>query len=491
MLLCSYCGEDLPPGTQCGEGEEAYHVECITLNIPRGKEALKTYRDISTQSNVLCMAIHVNYIHGLAQENREQTKRKKEKRAIKARELLKNATALRNSNSGHLLIHFVGREKEDTFTGAFDEFADDKLQTLIQDGSLFTDVYSKRLLSDYATDLDKLQKKQQEVLQEISGKLEAKTKEQLRAQEQLEKLRLKAKETLDEQLLDAILQQRQKVVDTVKEIESLQNIKLKEEKKLSVCIDKATLKDTRHYTDFLVLYVEGGVYLTTSDSKTKIALDERIINPSDQTLIRFLKSKPQFRSVHPNANTLRGLTKLHESRSVQFKGYFKGKDTDEKTVHYMLDDHRLLEYISAFSKLPDGGTYFFGIAEKETSINGSPYKSKFMEIQQVPVGIQQNVEAKIKEGVSKGVLICDYDGHEIHNDIVNVFFIPSSRDNEQPDVTVKTPEQFVIQVHVQPVSGIVFYDKQGPLAYRVEADTVKPYSVKQWFHAVLVNSVVK
>ncbi|XP_071085392.1 uncharacterized protein [Haliotis cracherodii] len=490
MLLCSYCGEDLPSGTKSVQGEKTYHEECINLNIPRGQEALETFRNISTQSNVLCMAIHVNYIHGLAQENREQNKRKKEKRAIKTKELLKNATALRNSNSGHLLIHFVGREKEDTFTGAFDEFADDKLQTLIQDGSLFTDVYTKRFLSDYAIDLDKLQKKQHGVLEEISGKLEKKTKEHQSQQEQLAKLDLKANETLGGELFEEIRKiLKQKIVETSKEIERLKNSKLREERKLSVCVDKDTLKDTHQYKDFLVLYVEGGVYLTTSDSKTKIALDERIIRPSDPTLITFLKNRTQFKSVHPSGHTLQDLTRLHESISVQFKGYFKGKETDEKIVRFMFDDHKLLEYVSAFTKNTDGGTYFLGIAEKDRSFNGRLYKSRFVEIQQVPINSQQTVEAKIKEGVSKGVLICDYDGHKIQNGLVDVFFIP--RDSDMQSTAAKVPGDFVIEIHVQPVSGIVFYDTQGPLAYRVEGDTVTAYSVEEWFHAVIVNSVVR
>ncbi|XP_048247469.1 uncharacterized protein LOC125377577 [Haliotis rufescens] len=491
MLLCGYCGEDLPPGTKSVEGEKTYHEECINLNIPRGQEALDTFRNISTQSNVLCMAIHVNYIHGLAKENREQNKRKKEKRAIKTKELLKNVTALRNSNSGHLLIHFVGREKEDTFTGAFDEFADDKLQTLIQDGSLFTDVYTKRFLSDYAIDLDKLQKKQHGVLEETSGKLEKKIKEHQSQQEQLAKLDLKAKETLGEELFEEIRKiLRQKLVETSQELERLKNIKSKVEKKLSVCVDKDTLKDTHQYKDFLVLYVEGGFYLTTSDSKTKIALDERIISPSDPTLIKFLKNRTQFKSVHPSGHTLEDLTKLHESRSVQFKGYFKGKETDEKIVGFMFDDHKLLEYVGAFTKNTEGGTYFLGIVEKEHFFNGSHYKSKFVEIQRVPISSQQNVAAKIKEGVSKGVLICDYDGNEANDELVDVFFIPSG-DSGKHDADEKAPEHFIIQIHVKPVSGIVFYDKQGPQAYRVEGDTITTFSVKEWFHAVIENSVVR
>ncbi|XP_046579239.1 uncharacterized protein LOC124286842 isoform X2 [Haliotis rubra] len=34
MLLCGYCGQVIPPETQCVEGEEAYHEECINIRSP-------------------------------------------------------------------------------------------------------------------------------------------------------------------------------------------------------------------------------------------------------------------------------------------------------------------------------------------------------------------------------------------------------------------------------------------------------------------------
>ncbi|XP_046573071.1 uncharacterized protein LOC124281101 [Haliotis rubra] len=480
MLRCAYCGDDIPP-EKTPVTDKKYHEECITSNIRRGEEALAIFKRISTQSNVLCMAIHVNYLHGLAGTQSEPKKDKREKRALKAYELQKKATALRNTNSGHILIHLVGRDREDHFTGAFNEFADEKLHTLIQDKSLFTDVYTKRLLSDYCTGLKDLKEERDEVLKHLKESIREKENEHFRLKEQLEEQQQKLDDKDDMQ--DILLENRLKEVEILKELKKLKKaLKANENQELYTDIDDTLLRKVHSYTDFIVLYVEGGVSLTTSDPKTKISLDDRIIDPSDQTLITFLKQRRHLTDLY-RERRFEDLQVLNENRSIQFKGYYKGEETDANIVGFMFDDYKLLQYISAFTKIPDGGSYFFGIAEKDVPF--IDYKSKKVEMQYVPIKDHEKVALMIKERITESVLACDYDGNINQVIHVDVFFIPSSQEHASES------KELAIQVQVRPVNGIVFYDKEGPLAYKVEKDAVSKYTLIEWFYAVTGNSVMK
>ncbi|XP_071086363.1 uncharacterized protein [Haliotis cracherodii] len=129
--------------------KEILHKDCLLDHIPRCEEAVtKFIQCASSTDRILPLGIHVKYLYGVGR-GEDNKKKKREKRDRKLHQLLEKVSALRNSNSGYILVHLVGLAPGDSFTGAFDEFADTKLHGLIHDGQLFTDVYRKEKLSGH------------------------------------------------------------------------------------------------------------------------------------------------------------------------------------------------------------------------------------------------------------------------------------------------------------------------------------------------------
>ncbi|XP_071103871.1 protein SLFN14-like isoform X1 [Haliotis cracherodii] len=75
-------------------------------------------------------------------EQSEKQKKEKQKRKHKERDrIFERICALRNSRGGILLIHFTHMDDSDQFLGLVDELIDDRLNELIEDGSIFHESY--------------------------------------------------------------------------------------------------------------------------------------------------------------------------------------------------------------------------------------------------------------------------------------------------------------------------------------------------------------
>ncbi|XP_071085251.1 uncharacterized protein [Haliotis cracherodii] len=346
------------------------------------------------------MGIDVSYLYGAAVHEKDARKKKREKRENKIQELSRNVSALRNSNGGYVLIHLVGLVPGDFFTGAFDEFVDIKLNGLIQDGNMFSDVYKKQRLSSHT--------------------------------------------------------------------------------------------ELQCFHDFLSLFVSAASAVTTSNFNTKIALDDCIIEPTAETLRSFLRTK---RRLSETFHRLSGivcaddLKHVHESRSIEMKGHFLSKESDEELACSILNSFKLAEYITAFTKLEGGGSYLYGVNEISCTEHG--YASKTSRPDPVVINNQDYLKKTLEQKIRDTILVCDYDGNTLPDaNVAEVHFIPCmSHSKETKDRPNGQP--VIIHVSVRSVSGIVFYDKMGPLAYKYDNTQrlVTQMDIKEWIRAFLKTSV--
>ncbi|XP_046556334.1 uncharacterized protein LOC124265590 isoform X1 [Haliotis rubra] len=405
---------------QCRHVKAVFHTECLNQCIPRREEAARQFLErASPKSNVLSIGIHVKYLFGEGRANPEQKKRKKEKRDRKAIELLRKVSALRNSNSGYILIHLVGLAPEDSFTGAFDEFADPKLHDLIQDDKQFCDVYRKQTLNSHYT--------------------------------------------------------------------------------------------CHGFGDFLVLYVGASSTVTTSKFNTKTTLDDCIEDIRAETLRTFVRERKSlcntFHSL-PGVTQAHHLQNVHENRSIQMKSHFSQKKDDRAITEDIIKNHKLAEYISAFTKTESGGSFLYGVHEKTILKKGYGYETKVNRIQPVILEDRTVFGDTLGDNIRNIVLVCDYDGNDIFPDpnIFQIHFIPCTpaeertpaeelvyrRDSGEPVHDGHGDEDaVVVHVAVRPVSGIVFHDKQGPLAYRYDRQfkLITRIDLKDWIRALTKRKI--
>ncbi|XP_046568056.1 uncharacterized protein LOC124276443 [Haliotis rubra] len=405
---------------KCRQVKAEFHTECLNQCIPRSEEAARQFLEgASPKSNVLSIGIHVKYLFGEGRANPEQKKRKKEKRDRKAIELRRKVSALRNSNSGYILIHLVGLAPEDSFTGAFDEFADPKLHDLIQDDKQFCDVYKKQPLNSHYT--------------------------------------------------------------------------------------------CHGFGDFLVLYVGPSSNVTTSKFNTKTTLDDCIEDIRAETLRTFVRERKSlcntFHSL-PGVTQAHHLLNVHENRSIQLKSHFSQKKDARAIAEDIIKNHKLAEYISAFTKTECGGSFLYGVHEKTTFKKGYGYETKVNRIQPVILKDRTVFGDTLGDNIRNIVLVCDYDGNDIFPDpnIFQIHFIPCRpaeertpaeeivyrRDSGEPVHDGHGDEDgVVVHVAVRPVSGIVFHDKQGPLAYRYDRQfkRITRIDLKDWVRALTKRKI--
>ncbi|XP_046573150.1 uncharacterized protein LOC124281162 [Haliotis rubra] len=400
---------------KCRQVKAVFHTECLNRYIPRCEEAARKFLEgASPESNVLSIGIHVKYLFGEGKVNSEQKKKKRDKRDRKAIELLRKVSALRNSNSGYVLVHLVGLAPEDSFTGAFDEFADPKLNELIQDEKQFCDVYRKQTLnSHYAC---------------------------------------------------------------------------------------------HGFGDFLVLYVGASSTVTTSKFNTKTTLDDCITDIRAETLRTFVRErKPLSNTFHtlPGVTRAHHLLNVHENRSIQIKSHFSQKKEDQKIIEDIIKNHKLAEYISAFTKTECGGSFLYGVHEETIFKMGYGYETKVNRIQPVILKDRTVFRDTLGDNIKNTVLVCDYDGNELCPDpnIFQIHFIPCTPAEERTpaEELVNRPDSgepvhdgygdedaVIVHVAVRPVSGIVFHDKQGPLAYVYDKQfkLITRIDIKDWVRAL-------
>lgn len=328
---------------------------------------------------------------------------RKRERVNKLEELVKKVTALRNSKGGILLVHITGLDRGDRFLGYFDEFVDEKLNKLIEDGKQFVDTYSRVWLSD--------------------------------------ELEFAAANS------------------------------------------------------FVCLTVKSSSSVSTTDFKTKIPLDSAIENPSTTNILSLLAQRRKFSDRDPQIRgNLQNLAQLNESRNVQLKAFLletKKREELLKNVSSLCDyiwrDLRLREYISAFTKVESGGSFFLGIEEKELGSKHGDYFTKIVQVHGVPlpVNVHGPLKDRIVDVVNQNLLICNYDGEKIQipNNFVEIVFHNASeytRNNSaNTDVDV-----YVVEVSVKQTTGIVFYESSGPKSFRLVKNRIVPVDGKRWFRMI-------
>ncbi|XP_071084876.1 uncharacterized protein [Haliotis cracherodii] len=393
---------------KCLKVKEEFHTECLEKHIPRHDEAVRKFlKNVSSKCNVLSTGLHVKYLFGVGKEKQDKSK-KKEKRDCKAAELLRKVSALRNSNSGYILVHFVGLAPGDSFTGAFDEFADPKLHDLIQDGKQFCDVYRKETLKSHCA-----------------------------------------------------------------------------------CKD---------FGDFLVLYVGAASTVTTSRFNTKTTFDDCIIDIPAGTLRTFVRERKTFKETFhtiPGVTHADHLRNVRENRCIQMKSHFIQTEDGQEIADNIIKNLKLAEYISAFTKTECGGSYLYGVHEENCFLEEYGYETKVIRIQPVVLRDRTAFKDTLEDNIGNTVLVCDYDGNEVSPDpnIFQVQFIPNPAAKKEGDPRVSCEsvnhghgdvDPVVVHVSVRPVSGIVFYDKQGPLAYRYDKQfkLITRINIKDWVRAL-------
>ncbi|XP_067655408.1 uncharacterized protein [Haliotis asinina] len=229
--------------------------------------------------------------------------------------------------------------------------------------------------------------------------------------------------------------------------------------------DLETVENKSH--EFLIIVVRASSRLSTPDYKTKVSTDHEITQPSGRTLCELLLKTRDI----AKEDTVHEIDALPaEGRSVQFK-YVKSEfekihaSNIDDFVTYMWVSLRLREYITALSKNLNGGSYFVGIEETDNKF--SNYVSKTFQrkgIQILPECkplIQRELDAKITNCIKvypdKGTPLIKCNFHNLQDENV-----------------------YVIEVAVRPISGCVFYDRDGPEAYELKNKSVERISFPVW-----------
>ncbi|XP_071090585.1 uncharacterized protein [Haliotis cracherodii] len=110
----------------------------MACKCPPCERVKESYREVSSDPNVIVFHISRSVLIG---------KKSNEKFNL-LKKLAKRATALRNDSGGVLLVHVEGQMTWDRDLEIFDEAIGKRFGELIEDGSLFTDCFSRLWLSD-------------------------------------------------------------------------------------------------------------------------------------------------------------------------------------------------------------------------------------------------------------------------------------------------------------------------------------------------------
>ncbi|XP_046329955.1 schlafen family member 13-like isoform X1 [Haliotis rufescens] len=362
-------------------------------------DACKKAKRHIKESNFLCIDIPVCLLYERIPNTSQGVILSKEQRVNKKKQLqsefLEKACGLRNSGGGILLVHLVGLSSRDRHPGKLDEFTDDLLVKLIDDGTLFVDCFTKQWLDE-----------------------------------------------------------------------------------------KKELSD---YYDFISITVRPkNQSVVTANFMTKIPFDSKIEDPRASNIHGLLSTRKTFRHKAP---LVRGRGRkyrlLHESRNVQHKAFKAEKGNEKKLqslqrdipalVQYIWKDQRLREYITSFSKLDKGGSYFFGVAEEKREYG----RKKYVSIKLVDHGINLSrrdlkaLKHNLIEKVQSDILCCSYDGETLNIEAHDLVVI---------DHHLTKDKNYVIEVAVGAVEGLVFYDARGPSSFAIKEGELKRITCCEWFN---------
>ncbi|XP_071104192.1 uncharacterized protein [Haliotis cracherodii] len=367
------------------------------------RDACKKAKLHIQESNFLCIDIPVGLLYEPIRNTRQGVILSKEQRVKKKKlqsEFLEQACGLRNSGGGILLVHLVGLSSRDKYPGKLDEFTDDLLVKLIDDGTLFVDCFTKKWL---------------DVKKELSD-----------------------------------------------------------------------------YYDFISITVRPrNQSVVTVNFMTKIPFDSKIEDPRACNIQGLLSTRKTFRNKTPRVRGQEGrYLLLHESRNVQHKA-FKAEKGNEKKLkslqrdipalgQHIWEDQRLREYITSFSKLDQGGSYFFGVAEEKREYRRKNYVS----IKLVDYGIDLSrrdlkaLKHNLIRKVQSDILCCSYDGETLNIEAHDLVVI---------DHHLTEDNNYVIEVAVGAVEGLVFYDARGPRSFAIKEGELTRIACREWFNTFKVQ----
>ncbi|XP_048237485.1 uncharacterized protein LOC124113644 isoform X1 [Haliotis rufescens] len=322
---------------------------------------------------------------GEESKNQKQDNLEKTDRKIKEKDrIFERICALRNSRGGILLIYFTHMDDSDQFLGRFDELIDDRLNELIEDGTLFHESYFRDWLK-------------------------------------------------------------------------------REPNCLSITCNPSSTISTTNY-------------------KTHINLNKGFAKPTLLNM-RYILSNDRLCGEYEE----KSLHKLQEASNVQLKSFRKAHNVARaEWAPYIMEGLRLREFISSFANQKEGGYYFLGVAEQD---NGEidTYNTRKVSIE----GFELNETDH--ETLKSEIL------HQIDS---KVLFLPPDRSLIPKDVITRSPkltfhkvegqeDTYVLEVYMPSLSGVVFFDRDGPDSFRLnENNCIRRVEPQEWRRKVLEHSVM-
>lgn len=331
-------------------------------------------------------------------------------------EFKKYTSALRNSGGGAIFVHIHDLDVADSYLDHFHELVDSKLNDLIEDGSLFVQVYKKNWLTC-------------------------------------------VEENINEEDCD-------------------------------LGRNTGGGIDQNQYRSVVSVTVIPSLTVVTVDFKTKLPLDNSIIDPRNSDIVQFLSRKIPFQDT---TSKIRGLKELRESRSIEVKG-FKFKDCDQhierellknpsKLADYIWDRAKIGHYLSAFTKIDGGGSFYLGILEREKTYDA--YKSKVYKTTGIAVPLEEHSKLKdlIKEKIGAETLVLPFD--------VEAQPKPFSPDTVKIEFHQVRDKLFVLEVAVPAVNGLMFYHRAGPEAYYMyKNESPRRLELLEWQRRLLSCNII-
>lgn len=246
-----------------------------------------------------------------------------------------------------------------------------------------------------------------------------------------------------------------------------------------------TSNESKHFLQITVGKTKG---VSTVDFNTKVSTDCEKTNLSAFTFYDLLSKNVSKYSHSPQSANITDLSSLHECRTTELKALVADKveelGTDiSKLVGYIWHDLKLGVNISSMSKVVGGGKIFVGIGEttehvKYHSLDRDDllYKIKVPEIHgfELKIGkvdLQNGILNKYQSDVS-----VMYQDGTFCNDVSNLDIIDVTC-HDLPDTS---PPRCVLEVVVNYFEGIVFFDKRGPRAYKVQDNKTERMQCKEW-----------
>ncbi|XP_071095875.1 uncharacterized protein [Haliotis cracherodii] len=252
------------------------------------------------------------------------------------------------------------------------------------------------------------------------------------------------------------------------------------------------------YQDYILLYVKGSSSVSTQAFNTYMPNDGSIERPKAREIAEYM-SKFHKASDTKNDSKIGGdefkegdTLPYYENRDLQFKRLdqgvlqcSQGKDlpTDKAAVEKILA-LRLYDYITAFTKLEQGGVIYFGVEEQKTeppreNAEGHPtyhYKVRGLSLTE---NDKLQIKTDLLTNIKQNMLWVDDKGNTLKEEDVarkvEITFHSTKEDDTSYVIEVVVPQQY---------AGMVFTEKKGPFAWRLsrtgDKKKIIPVDLAKW-----------